>query len=113
MKCPYCGGDLQLVNDVAIYGASYGGKMFWLCTPCWAYVGCHPGTTKALGSAANAETREWRNRTHRAIDPLWQTGKWSRSGMYKTLSKSLGWEVHVGESNIEQCKSIIYAASHL
>lgn len=113
MKCPYCGDAPVLVTDVELYGQSYGGKRFWLCRRDRAYVGCHPGGARALGNLANAETREWRNRTHRYIDPLWQSGRWTRGGMYKALSKMLGWEVHVGESSVEQCKSIIYAAKDL
>ncbi len=110
MNCLYCKNPAELVDNSVIYGKSIEGRKAWLCKPCWAYVGCHGRSDKPFGKMANAETREWRMKTHAIIDPIWQSGKMSRRKMYQVLSKSLGYEVHVGNADIEGCKSIIYAA---
>jgi len=100
--------------------------MAWLCKPCDAYVGCHNNTKKPLGTMANRETREWRKKAHAVYDTLWDSGfkdkYWELDGkdrramkymrrkrkeLYERISKDFGYEVHIGSSNIEQCKKII------
>lgn len=101
-------------------------KNFYKCDACSGYVGCHPGTTNALGTPANAELRNARSLLHeRMIDPLWQTADQSvdykpedeaarltirraaRSRVYAYLAfrmKLTRDQTHTGMFTIEQCR---------
>lgn len=48
-------------------------KNIWKCDGCGGRVGCHPGSTKPLGTCADIELRQARMRVHARLDPLWQT----------------------------------------
>lgn len=112
--CPHCGIAAEWVENSAIYGKRYGKSyMMWLCRPCNAYVGCHNNTRLPLGTMANKELRQWRIKAHDAFDPLWRNGAMKRDEAYVLLSRELGREVHIGQSDIEQCKEIIYVSSNL
>lgn len=116
-SCPYCHTPATLVNGLAIYPHRRDLKVrnFYLCRPCDAYVGCHPETTKALGTLANAELRELRKKAHATFDPMWKAGYFnSRSAAYKWLSAEIGRTdtVHIGMSGPEQCKLIIQACEN-
>lgn len=112
VRCPFCNGDAEWVENKTIYGKNYGKSyMMWICAPCDAYVGCHQNTKKPLGTLANKETRQWRMKAHEAFDPLWKKAGLQRREAYNFISNKLGREVHVGESNIEQCKEIIALCS--
>lgn len=113
MKCPYCNKEAIWCDNSVIYGKRYGKSyMCWYC-PCGAYVGCHNNTRKALGTMANKETRNWRIKAHDAVDPLWQSSKYSRSKVYRMLSDMFGMPVHIGSSDIETCKDIIRSADKI
>lgn len=108
MICPFCNQQAEWCANEAIYGRNFGRSyMMYLCKPCDAYVGCHNNTTVPLGTMANREMREWRKKAHAVIDPLWRNGKHKRGEVYAKLSKAVGFEFHVGESDIEMCKYII------
>ena len=69
-----------------IYGRNCGTSYkCYYCEPCNAYVGCHKNSRKPLGTLANKELRELRIRTHEIFDPLWKSGKMTRSEAYKML----------------------------
>lgn len=107
MICPYCKKEAPCVDSSIIYGRSYGNV--YLCEDCDAYVGCHKGTKKPLGTLANRELREWRKKAHAEFDPLWKGGRMKRSQAYAWLKKSLNSEkdIHIGESDIELCQKIV------
>lgn len=106
--CPYCNQLALWCENKVVYGCNYGKSyMCYYCADCKAYVGCHLNTRQPLGTMANRETRQWRIATHSLLDPLWQSGQYERREVYKLLRARLGREVHVGESNIAQCKEII------
>lgn len=108
MICPYCQNEADWVENKEIYGKNYGKSvMVWLCKPCDAYVGCHNNTRTPLGSMANRDTRTWRKKAHIAFDPIWKEKHLKRDRAYGFLRRRLGYEVHIGESDIEQCKRII------
>lgn len=108
MNCPYCDKKAKWCENKEKYGRNYGKSyMCYFCKDCDAYVGCHNNTRKPLGTMANAELREWRKKTHALIDPLWKDKQMTRKQMYRLLKDGLGREIHVAESNIEQCKEII------
>lgn len=117
--CRYCERQAQLSQFGQRnypYQRDYG--PIWVCTPCDAWVGCHPGTTKPLGGLANAELREWKIKAHAAFDPLWQgkmrrdqcsKGQARRAG-YRWLAKQLGLEfhrTHIGYFNVDECRKVV------
>lgn len=110
--CPYCedtsafvGGDIIYPHRPDLYS-----KRFYLCEPCNAYVGCHPGTRKPLGRLANAQLRQAKMDAHRAFDPLWKNGNRSRSEAYKWLAGKLGIpeeECHIGMFDVHRCRQAV------
>ena len=116
--CPYCLKTSELVGGDVIYPRrpDLSQKRFFLCKPCDAYVGCHPGTVVALGRLANKELRTWKIKAHEAFDPLWQTGKMSRSNAYELMCRMINItrnEAHIGLFNVDQCKLLIKKISEL
>lgn len=108
--CPYCPWEKAEWGDNSrIYGRNFG-KSYkcYLCTKCGAYVWCHKNSRKPLGTLANKELRGLRMQAHALFDPMWQSGKMTRKNAYTMLSDHFGHEVHIGESNEEKCKEIIY-----
>lgn len=108
--CPYCLQPSVLVGADVVYGGRYKDKYVYLCHPCNAYVGCHPGTVTALGSLANEELRRWRQAAHSYFDPLWRTYPRKRTAAYAWMARSLGIskdEAHIGLFNIEMCQRLI------
>lgn len=117
--CRYCDQPAVLVHtgeDGYPYRADYG--PVWLCSPCGAYVGCHKGTTNALGGLANAELREWKQKAHAAFDPLWQakirrdgcSKSHARKAGYRWLSEQLGIPpklTHIGYMSVEECRRVV------
>jgi len=115
--CPWC-----LHDNITLYPDSkhvYNGKDYgpvWQCDNCGAYVGCHPGTNKALGIVAHKELREWKQKAHAAFDPLW---KWkmkykrdrgARKKAYKWLAEQMGLdreECRIGYMSVNQCKQVV------
>lgn len=118
-RCRYCQEPARLLNlgDAGYpYRVNYG--PMWTCPPCGAWVGCHDGTTKALGGLANAELREWKMRAHAAFDPLWQ-GKIRRDGCSKSKARKAGYlwlsaqlgippgRTHIGMMNVDECRRVV------
>lgn len=70
------------------------------CEKCKNYVGVHKGTETPLGCIPTPEIREIRKRIHGVLDPLWHSGKISRSKLYQKMAKELGIkEYHTAEIN--------------
>lgn len=115
MKCPYCQGPAELVTGEVVYShrPDLGGRHFHLCRPCWAYVGCHYGTTQPLGTLAKEDLRTARAVAHAALDPLWRSGLWTRSQFYKKLGKLMGISrPHIGNFNLKQCADAAALSTH-
>jgi hypothetical protein len=111
-ECPYCRTPSALVTGREVYPhrRDLHELPFYQCAPCDARVGCHPGTTRALGRLANAELRTLRSAAHAAFDPIWKTGKMSRTSAYKWLATQLqspNGIVHIGEMNEAECQQVI------
>lgn len=112
VKCPYCSQDTKMVMGRKIYPhrADLYGKFFYLCEPCDAYVGAHPGTNEPLGIPANAILRKLRNKCHSLFDPLWQTGEMHRKDAYVWLQDKMNLlpeDAHIGKFNEAQCYKLI------
>ena len=91
-------------------------KTFYVCWICDAYVGCHPGSDKPLGSLANAELRAARVKTHTLhFDPLWKNQRLfgygdARRKAYEWLAGKLGIRVedcHIGQFDLETCNKVM------
>lgn len=97
-------------KDVYPHRPDLYGKMFWVCLPHNAYVGCHPGTTNPLGTLATKETREARKRAHEAFDALWKSKGMTRLRAYGALAVHLGLPVsktHIGSFDAETCEKVV------
>lgn len=110
--CPYCEDTSALVGGDIIYPhrPDLYSKRFYLCEPCNAYVGCHPGTKKPLGRLANAQLRQAKMDAHRAFDPIWKEGNTSRSEAYTWLAGKLGIpeeECHIGMFDVHRCRQVV------
>ncbi|MDR3488742.1 MAG: zinc-finger-containing protein [Bradyrhizobium sp.] len=72
--CPECKTAARLTDGREIYPhrPDLADKPIYVCDGCTGYVGCHPGTTKPLGTPANYELRNARSKLHNLmLDPLW------------------------------------------
>lgn len=117
--CPYCGAGSELIDSIEVYRISYG--PMYICRPCNAYVGCHKGTTNALGRLANKELREWKIKAHAVFDPLWKrkmqqgfSKTKSRHKAYTWLASELGIryrDCHIGFFDVDTCKSVVEICS--
>lgn len=108
MKCRYCGGAVELKDSSVIYGRSYGN--IYICDSCKAFVGCHKGTDKPLGTLANDKLRQYRKEAHKWFDQLWKCGYLKRSFAYFWLSSELKLskkDTHIAMFDIEECKKTI------
>jgi ssDNA-binding Zn-finger/Zn-ribbon topoisomerase 1 len=123
LNCNNCGAIANLESSKKVYGGrDYG--LLYICSnypTCDSYIGIHRGTTKPLGSLANADTRYWRMRAHNIFDMFWReksikksirTNKYEkpRSVAYEWLAKKLKIKYqhcHIGMFDIETCKKVV------
>lgn len=126
--CPGCGREAVLVSGARIYPhrPDLAAKQFWLCDPCEAWSGCHPGGKRPLGTPAGRALRKARQILHNdRLDPLWKTAieacgyhpedpraraiitNTARARVYEYLAWKLGLdrdECHTGMFDIETCR---------
>lgn len=112
--CIECDTDCDLVSGQAIYPHRQDlySLSFYLCPCCDAYVGCHKGTTQALGTACGPATRQARSKAHAAFDPLWRgkAAKYTRTQAYQALGVFMelpAAECHIGMFDYDQCMQVI------
>lgn len=90
----------------------------WECVSCDARVGCHPKSTRPLGTLANAELRNVRMRAHKAFDALWKrkmrieqcTQGAARSAGYRWLATQMDMTkqtCHIAMFDKAQCERAI------
>jgi hypothetical protein len=117
--CPECGATPRIVSGRTIYPhrQDLWSKSFWACTDCGkAYVGCHPGTKRPLGTLATKELRAARSRAHAAFDPIWKSRRMRRSEAYKWLAGQLGIkpaDCHISWFDVETCERVVDACRGL
>lgn len=105
--CPYCKESTELANSSEIYGREFG--PIWICRKCNAYVGCHPGTTEALGRVTNSQLRKAKRQAHFYFDQIWKKKYFTRGDAYSWLSKQLELPkeyTHIGMFKIETCNKV-------
>lgn len=92
VPCPYCKGEAELMDSIAVYRKSYG--PIYACLPCDAYVGCHKGTEKPLGIPAKPNLRQQRKIAHGIIDTYWRTKMFTRKRVYEAVKEAMDipWE---------------------
>ncbi len=128
VACGVCRGRAELTDGAEVYPhrPDLHHKSFWICRSCAAYVGCHPGTTRALGAPADAPLRRARMLLHEEmLDPLWKRAdrcgayapederarekirRRARERVYQFLAHTLGLtreETHTGSFDLETCR---------
>ncbi len=116
--CPYCQQPSVKTTGSEVYPhrADLKAKVLYLCRPCRAWVGCHPGTDKPLGRLANATLRVLKMSAHAAFDPLWREGRMTRQAAYAWLDKQLQpdrGKCHIGMFDEIQCQAVVDAVAAL
>ena len=112
MNCPYCGSSVSIQDSKIVYGISDYGKI-WLCDnypECDVFVGAHKHDDKPKGTLANRQLRQWRKNAHTVFDPLWKSGKMSRSQAYKWLAQELGLpakQTHIAMFDVDICQQVV------
>lgn len=89
--CPYCGEASELRGGDYVYPhrPDLFAKKFYVCRPCGARVGCHPGTVKPLGRLASTELRRLKMACHENFDPIWKEAQ--RLGDKGARNKAYAW----------------------
>ena len=75
-----------------------------------AYIRCFKGATRALGTLADAEARQWRSLAHKALDARIRAAGWSRSDAYRWLVEQLGVQesqAHMGLMRPAECQRAV------
>lgn len=87
---------------------------FYKCPHCGNYVGCHKGTNRPLGVIPTPAIRQARKIIHSYIDPIYKSGKMTRTTLYRTISKKLGYTYHTGETkSVSECVKIMNIAKEI
>lgn len=96
----YCCGCLKEVQarltdgrEIYPHRPDLGKLPFWRCDACGNYVGCHhksESPTHPLGCIPTPELKDARREVHRLLDPLWKSGKYKRSVLYRRLAGAIG-----------------------
>ena len=118
--CPYCRAPAKLVTGAEAYPqrSDLATVRVWICRPCGARVGCHPGTDVPLGTLADAELRRARAEAHDAFDVRWarkgprvrQGWTMTRTDAYLWLAKQLGLgyaDCHIGSFDLATCRRVV------
>ncbi|HUV67556.1 MAG TPA: zinc-finger-containing protein [Sedimentisphaerales bacterium] len=111
--CPFCDGQMRLVNSAEIYGRSFG--YLYVCSNypnCDTYVGCHRGSTRALGTPADRALRQARKAAHEIFDRLWRGGQWARNAAYGRLCEVLQVpqeRAHIAMLTLAECRQLCRA----
>ena len=118
-SCSYCGAVATLVTGAQLYAhrPELAERRFWECANCQAWVGCHtprgdddPDCPRPLGTLANEALRRWRNSAHALFDPIWQSGRMTRSQAYGWLAREMGLpqgHCFIGGFDEAQCKKVV------
>ena len=110
--CPYCKKEAKFVTGEYVhpFQLQHKNKNYYICDTCDAYVGCHKGTKKALGTLANAELRALRMKVHIVFDPFWRSKVMTRKQAYIILAKGLKiplTKCHIANFDINRCKKVL------
>lgn len=112
--CDYCERPPRLLTGAELYPhrPDLAHRYFYRCDQCDAQVGCHPGSTRPLGSLANAGLRKARMEAHAEFDALWKSGAMKRGDAYSWIAKELGLHIHdthIGSFDESTCRRVVKA----
>lgn len=110
MICPV--HKTELIKTKTKYGDRFA------CSTATCTVACWSGSTS---TPADAETRRWRHRCHKAFDPLWKRGSlfasFGRGGIENRRRNAYSWlasrmalpinKTHFGMFTLEQCRKAL------
>jgi len=83
---------------------------FFVCDKCGNFVGCHPNTKQPLGYIAHPELKRLRQKIHKVIDPIWQSGSITRRDLYRLISEKIGWGYHTAKiRSVEEGECVLCA----
>jgi len=116
MKIYCCGCEKEIVASLTDGAEIYPHRSdlqhlpFWKCDSCGNFVGCHHKTknrTRPLGCIPTREIRNARKEIHKALDPIWQSGRVDRKTLYAAISEHLGWTFHTAKiRSIEDAREV-------
>ena len=112
MRCPYCGGTVELRRGSELFGANAKTAKVYVCSNypiCDAYVSAG-FDGKPMGTLANKRLRELRVKAHREFDQLWKSGLMTRKWAYKWLSVRLNLstkQCHIAKFDEKRCERVI------
>ena len=112
MICLKCDKKAELVTGEHIHPFNEKYKKYnsYICTACGDYVGCHEGTTKALGTLADKRLREKRIQVHKAFDQIWKNLSMSIKQAYIHLAEMLDIPLvkcHIGLFDLDLCQRVL------
>jgi hypothetical protein len=114
--CPYCKQHSRRTDGREIYPnrPDLFKKIFYICAPCDAYVGCHPNSARPMGRLADSVLRAAKSAAHREFDKIWRSGRMSRTNAYAWLARQLripAHQCHIGMFDEDMCARVIAACS--
>lgn len=124
LTCPYCLCASKLTTAAEVYDvADRPNNLMRVCYSCLAWVGCHSGTDRALGSLADDITRRARLAAHNHFDQLWKPVKGQKYAVQTTdqskrlrriayvwLAAAMGLSeefTHIGMFDETQCGQVV------
>lgn len=117
--CDYCNSKVKLVKGDKVHPeiSELHDQWFYVCTNCFARVGCHKNSKRPLGRLADAKLRRYRKMAHDSFDALWKSKLMKRQAAYEWLAKRLGIpksKCHIGNFDTDTCeKVVILSENHL
>lgn len=117
--CPYCCAPAELVHGSALFlrNSAFLNRPYWACMPCRAWVGCHKGSTRPLGTLAKARLRMLRSQAHAAFDLIWKPKGGSVDEIKRRRTRAYRWlahqlrissdDCHIGQMTEDMCRRVI------
>ena len=116
--CCQCQQEVSahLITGITAYPhrADLAALPFWQCPVCRCFVGCHhkdaANPLRPLGVIPSPVLTRLRKQIHCLLDPLWQSGAYTRTALYQELGDLLGHPYHTAElrTEAEARKVLIY-----
>lgn len=106
--CPSCNNPMMQETSKFTYSDGRF-KKFWCCHNCSITHSAHPDG-RPVGVPANKETREWRQKAHKAFNKTWQQWGYSQGKAYILMQRLMGMtqqEAHIGNFDKRQCQILI------